>query len=107
MDKDVERNVVVIEQGSDHPALYSKELDALECNFTPSSFPFRCTAKVRYRQEDQPCTMREGHRVIFDEPKRAITPRQSVVFYDGDVCLGGGLIKNALERSRREVQLQR
>jgi tRNA-specific 2-thiouridylase len=59
--------------------------------------PFKCTAKVRYRQKDQACTVTkiEGDKIYveFDAPQRAITPRQSVVFYDGDVCLGGAMIE--------------
>ncbi|WP_423812033.1 aminomethyltransferase beta-barrel domain-containing protein [Pseudomonas aeruginosa] len=54
--------------------------------------------KVRYRQSDQDCVLEkttEGYRAVFDEPQRAVTPGQSVVFYDGDVCLGGGVIETA------------
>lgn len=97
VDKDVERNVVVIEQGSDHPSLYSPGLLAKESNFIPPSFPFRCKAKIRYRQEDQDCVIESIEhnvlRVRFDQPQRAITPRQSIVFYQEDVCLGGALIE--------------
>jgi tRNA-specific 2-thiouridylase len=94
--KDMERNVVVIEQGTDHPSLYAKSLIAQDTNFVPETLPFRCKAKIRYRQEDQPCTIThvtgQELRVEFDTPQRAITPHQSVVFYDGELCLGGGLI---------------
>ncbi len=58
--------------------------------------PLRCRAKTRYRQADQSCTITrvdaDGCTVEFDAPQRAVTPGQSVVFYDGDACLGGGLI---------------
>lgn len=60
--------------------------------------PRRLRAKVRYRQSDQDCVLEktaEGYRAVFDEPQRAVTPGQSVVFYDGDVCLGGGVIETA------------
>ena len=65
------------------------------------SFPYRgrLTAKVRYRQADQACTVTpesDGYHVIFDEPQRAVTPGQSLVLYDGDRCLGGGVIEAAL-----------
>lgn len=97
VDKDVEKNVVVIDQGQDSPALYASNLIAIESNFTPPSYPFGCTAKIRYRQEDQPCVIekQEGDHLLisFDTPQRAITPRQSIVFYDGDICLGGALIE--------------
>ncbi len=68
---------------------------------------FSCTAKFRYRQQDVPVTVRllEGDRaeVIFDEPVRAITPGQAVVFYDGMECLGGGLI-DAAYKEAKELQ---
>ncbi|MCF9034048.1 aminomethyltransferase beta-barrel domain-containing protein, partial [Acinetobacter nectaris] len=59
---------------------------------------FRCTAKTRYRQSDQTCTIfvdentTNGIYVVFDEPQRAVTPGQSVVFYTDEICLGGGVI---------------
>ena len=62
------------------------------------STPRRLTAKVRYRQSDQPCTLEKtatGYRATFDDPQRAVTPGQSVVFYDGEICLGGGVIEVA------------
>ena len=64
-----------------------------------STLPFRCKAKTRYRQPDQACTIEriEDGRLtaVFDAPQRAVTPGQSVVFYDGEVCLGGGIIDRA------------
>jgi tRNA-specific 2-thiouridylase len=96
--KNHERNEVVLAQGQDHPALYSDGLSATDLNWfggAPAR-EFRCQAKIRYRQPEQPCTVTlEGERVRvkFDRPQRAMTQRQSVVFYDGDVCLGGGIIE--------------
>jgi len=99
VDKDVKRNVVLIEQGEDHPALYASELTAKEPTFLPETLPYKCKAKIRYRQEDQPCTILLANEseihVQFDEPQRAITPHQSIVFYDGDICLGGALIQRS------------
>lgn len=96
IEKDMKRNVVVIEQGGDHPALYTSELTATEPTFLPKTLPYRCKAKVRYRQEDQDCVIEKADekkiQVHFDKPQRAITPRQSIVFYEGDICLGGGFI---------------
>lgn len=99
--KDIERNVVIVEQGADHPSLYSKEVVATDLTWIspkgPPSVPFCCNSKIRYRQTDKPCTVREiaddKAAIGFPEPQRAVTPRQSIVFYDGDVCLGGGLIE--------------
>ncbi len=96
--KNFHKNEVVLAQGQDHPGLYADELKATDLNWlgkTPEG-TFKCKAKVRYRQSEQPCTVvLEGDlaRVIFDEPQRAMTPRQSVVFYDGELCLGGGIIQ--------------
>jgi tRNA-specific 2-thiouridylase len=95
--KNFDRNEVVLAQGQDHPALYADGLEAVELNWlkTLPGVTFRCKAKVRYRQPEQPCLVTvEGEKVkvIFDQPQRAMTPRQSVVFYDGEDCLGGGII---------------
>jgi len=64
---------------------------------------FRCTAKTRYRQPDQDCVVRVlGNGtldVLFDEPQRAITPGQSVVFYQDDICLGGAVIESTDNQS--------
>jgi tRNA-uridine 2-sulfurtransferase len=99
--KDIERNVVIIEQGKHHPALYKSELIATELSwvagYPPFSFPFSCLAKVRYRQPEQLCTIEKIEEdkayVSFKKPQRAITPRQSIVFYENDRCLGGGIIQ--------------
>ena len=95
--KDVERNVVLVEQGDDHPALYRESLSATDVSWVGEApqFPMRCTAKIRYRQEDQPCTVKqEGDNLVvtFDTPQRAVTPRQAIVFYQKERCLGGALI---------------
>lgn len=97
--KDVERNIVYIEQGTLHPALYCDSLTASELTWIcgqPPALPFKGRAKIRYRQPDQECTIEkiEDGKVFvsFAIPQRAVTPRQSVVFYDGEVCLGGGII---------------
>lgn len=99
--KDVARNVLVVGQGNEHPMLFSGALHASELywvNPVELGAARRLTAKVRYRQADQPCAVErtaQGYRVVFDEPQRAVTPGQSVVFYDGEVCLGGGVIERA------------
>ncbi len=98
--KDSQRNVVFIEQGEDHPSLYRSDLIATDLSwvagYPPTSLPFRCLAKVRYRQPDQECIIEaidENKALVrFLQPQRAVTPRQSIVFYDGNTCLGGGMI---------------
>jgi tRNA-specific 2-thiouridylase len=100
--KDVPRNVLVVAQGHDHPALLSRRLEADSLSWVAGeapALPCRCKAKTRYRQPDQACIIEriEGGRLtaVFDVPQRAVTPGQSVVFYDGNVCLGGGIIDRA------------
>lgn len=98
--KDRERNELSVIRGSDHPALYSHWVDAGEINWfegRPPGSSFECTAKTRYRQEDQPCLVNIGAdgraRVDFKTPQRAMTPGQYTVFYQNEVCLGGGVIE--------------
>ncbi|MGB0268248.1 MAG: aminomethyltransferase beta-barrel domain-containing protein [Pseudomonadales bacterium] len=98
VEKDAARNTLVVAQGHDHPALFHSELLAEGLNWIgpAPSLPLRCTAKIRYRQGDQACTVSpaaEGRlRVVFDKPQRAVTPGQWVVFYEGSRCFGGGQI---------------
>lgn len=98
--KDIQNNVVYVAQGMRHPALYCDELTATEISWvssTPPTFPFHCTAKVRYRQPDQECTITHAANgklhVRFAIPQRAVSPRQSIVFYSGTKCLGGAIIE--------------
>ena len=100
VEKDLGRNVLIVGQGNQHPLLFSKALTASSIFWVAGvapEMPVRLTAKVRYRQSDQECLLEldeQGHyRVTFDQPQRAVTPGQSVVFYDGDICLGGGVIE--------------
>ncbi len=98
--KDLERNALVVVQGEDHPALLARKLHTESAHWISAVAPadeFRCTAKIRYRQADQACLVRSigsgALEVVFDHAQRAITPGQSVVFYEGEVCLGGAVIK--------------
>jgi tRNA-specific 2-thiouridylase len=97
--KELERNILLVAQG-EHPMLYSDTLEASQLHWTTGSAPrtpLRCAAKSRYRQPEQACTINwlvgDRCQVTFDEPQRAATPGQSVVFYQGDECLGGGIIE--------------
>ncbi|MDO3409026.1 tRNA 2-thiouridine(34) synthase MnmA [Saccharibacillus sp. CPCC 101409] len=101
-DKDLERNILYVVQGDKHPSLYSTGLSASGVSFASgrdelAGGPLTCTAKFRYRQPDQGVTLtrlEDGSvHVAFDENQKAITPGQAVVFYDGEICLGGGTIE--------------
>ena len=93
---DPKSNQVVL---SENDALFSQQLTGENFNWIAWEAPprqFRCSAKIRYRQTEQPCevTVEENGsvQVLFDRPQRAITPGQAVVLYDGDTVLGGGTI---------------
>ena len=99
--KDLERNRLVVDQGEDSPLLYTSRADGGECTwlagFPPveEDRPLRCQVQLRHRQPLQDCSIiLRGDRVQidFDRPQRAVTPGQSAVFYDGEVCLGGAIV---------------
>jgi tRNA-specific 2-thiouridylase len=103
--KDLDNNQLQVAQGTDHPLLYTNFLSAGQAhwiNGAPATDTLRVTAKTRYRQPDQTCEVTllpKGQlAVAFDEPQRAVTPGQSVVFYQDDVCLGGGVIEHSENR---------
>ncbi|MFC0179839.1 tRNA 2-thiouridine(34) synthase MnmA [Thorsellia kenyensis] len=104
VDKNLVDNELIVAQGATHPRLMSQGLIAeqlhwvndIESRITKNS-PFNCTVKTRYRQPDIHCTLsynESGHLIVmFDEPVSAVTPGQSAVFYQDEVCLGGGIIQ--------------
>ncbi len=96
--KDMEKNILWVVQGHDHTWLQSHHLSAQDASWVAGTAPLAGTyaAKTRYRQADAPCTLTEStdqaFSLSFSEPQWAVTPGQSAVLYDGDVCLGGGVI---------------
>ena len=113
--KDRERNALIVVQGHEHPALLSRRLRVRDMHWIAGAaprLPLGCSAKIRYRQPDQPCTAvpagdRDGDNLAcdtrdddtldlyFDRPQWAAAPGQYAVLYDGDECLGGGVIESA------------
>jgi len=101
--KDMTHNRLIVVQGHDHPMLLSKRLTALDSHWISGTAPLLdhpYAAKTRYRQADASCciTALDGNRCSFrfDQPQWAVTPGQSVVVYDGEICLGGAIIEQGL-----------
>jgi len=98
--KDMANNRLIVVQGHNHPALLKPQLDALEMHWISGHAPDTTrgyAAKTRYRQQDAAChlmsTRDDTAHFAFEEAQWAVTPGQSVVVYDGDICLGGGIIR--------------
>lgn len=109
--KDLERNVLIAVQGKQHDLLFTDWLIANEIfwiNGEEPALPHHCKAKVRYRQADQDCIIERqgdnGYLLRFNDPQRAVTPGQSVVIYNDDICLGGGVIENAGKTSQLNIE---
>lgn len=102
LDKDTENNKLIVERGTDHPGLFSSKLVATDLIWDgidlQNNLPYSCKAKIRYRQPDQDCVIEKFEdgkvTVSFFVAQRAVTPGQSIVFYQGTTCLGGGFIEN-------------
>lgn len=98
VEKDLQNNRLIVAQGEDHPLLYSRaaRIEQLTWIDKPAKTQQEYGVKTRYRQPDQRATLREmdenGAIVEFAEAQRAVTPGQSLVIYQGDVCLGGGIV---------------
>ena len=101
VEKDLTRNVLVVAQGEDSPRLFTRYVLGTQATWiaheppAPEGEPFRCTAKYRYRQSDQAVTATVRGDTLYlaaDAPQRAVTPGQSVVLYQGEVCLGGAIV---------------
>jgi len=125
VDKNISENILLVAQGQQHPRLMSYGFIIQQLylvNPQPLIMPLRCTVKIRYRQQDVPCTLipktaikseaTKSHvanlynnqtqdtqdiNVYFDYPVAAVTPGQSAVFYQDEICLGGSIIKERLQ----------
>ncbi|WP_018228384.1 tRNA 2-thiouridine(34) synthase MnmA [Methyloversatilis universalis] len=102
--KDMEKNVLYVVRGHDHPALLSGRLVAADLSWVSGDAPHThwvYAAKSRYRQPDAPCSIdavdADRCEVVFAEPQWAVTPGQSVVVYESKVCLGGGIIVSSAD----------
>ena len=99
--KDMVTNTLWAVQGHNHPWLQSTELSAQNCSWVSGSAPAlaELAAKTRYRQGDAPCAVISSSastcELQFAQAQWAVTPGQSAVLYDGDVCLGGGVIASS------------
>lgn len=100
--KDLKHNRLIVAQQKNHPLLMSREVTCEPIHWTgtpPAGLPFDCMAQHRYRQPDQACTIshtdHHSATIQFKQPQRAITPGQSMVFYQDDQCLGGAVIKSS------------
>ena len=102
VDKNLERNELVVAQGNEHPRLFNPSLIIENMHWIDPNYsaPTSVTAKIRYRQSPQNCRMssinEHSHQIDFDTLQRAVTPGQYAVLYDGEVCLGGGTINQRL-----------
>ena len=100
--KDMEHNTLWVVQGHDHPWLLSSQLQAQDASWCAGQPPANGTlsAKTRYRQSDAPCQFQsqseDSFALNFLQAQWAVTPGQSAVLYDGEVCLGGGVIASPL-----------
>jgi len=110
-EKDLKTNTLIAVQGKSHPRLFAPGLafsQLTTLSGEPLPNPLECTAKIRYRQKDQAARVEFAdsgeHRVRFEQPQRAISPKQSIVFYRDDVCLGGGVIERALTTEMLEAE---
>ena len=95
--------MLIVGQGHDHPRLFSKGLIGNQLHLVDRSElaePDKCTVKTRYRQADVAChlsPMADGEfLVMFEQQQSSVTPGQSVVFYQGEQCLGGGIINTLI-----------
>lgn len=114
VDKDLDDNELIVAQGHDHPRLFHTGLIASQLHWIEGKgpeLPANLSAKIRYRQADQVCTLNHideiGKTMVeFESPQFAITPGQSIVFYDQDRCLGGGVIESRFQSSLDKTSVE-
>ncbi|MCF7923541.1 MAG: tRNA 2-thiouridine(34) synthase MnmA [Candidatus Izimaplasma sp.] len=106
--KDIERNVLIVGQGENNPMLYANRVIVEDVNWiskTKFSGELECHAKFRYRQKDNVVIIKWINKneieVIAKHPVKAVTPGQAAVFYDGEICLGGGVIKASYQNNKK------
>lgn len=112
VEKDIARNVLIVAQGANHPSLYSTGLFATQLHWVDRIGPknaTQVTVKTRYRQTDIACELFPlaggTAKIVFNEPQKAVTPGQSAVFYQGDICLGGGIIDSYIKTNQHNQEL--
>ena len=108
-EKDLVNNILYVVQGGNNPLLFKQGFIATDTSMVSDRYPadtFRCDVRIRHLQPLKKATVTviddRTVRVVFDEPQTGITPGQVGVFYDGDVCLGGGTIDTLIEVNRKE-----
>lgn len=105
--KDIKKNILYVASGDENEFLYSTSCTVTNLNFITDKPKdnYHCHAKFRYRQQDNGVTLRfinsDKIELIFDEPYKAVTPGQACVLYDGDICLGGGLIEHIYKHNKQ------
>jgi tRNA-specific 2-thiouridylase len=111
--KELERNVLIVAQGHDHPLLLMAGLAGSQVHWIcgrPPATPLHCKARIRHRQPLQDCTLelldQERCRVVFQQPQRAVTPGQSIVFYLENECLGGAIIEQGFASAPNNNKLK-
>jgi tRNA-specific 2-thiouridylase len=107
--KNLEKNELIVGQGFHHPTLYSNYCivdDVNLINMDRFDGIKHCSVKFRYRQKDHDCTIefdKDELIVRYPQTVRAVTPGQAAVFYDGEVCLGGGFIKEVYKDQEKRT----
>ncbi len=102
--KDLSKNILYVSLGEDNKYLYSDSCIVEEVNFNCELRPTKCTAKFRYRQKDNDVKinyLENGELLVEYDNIKAVTPGQACVFYVGDKCIGGGIIKEVRKNSKK------